>query len=248
MGGKLLNKLLEVENFHAPASPASSIEAATIAARGLAGQPMKCGGKGGGLAKSNLERNRSDGQLTIRQELLGPLNSAMRVISVRRHFEGTLKRPREMVRAQPRQLGQGRERDVVGDMRFDVVGHPLLLPTRKATVIDRPVRCRIAVDTNQLMRQQDTEGFGVLPMRRPRVLDLRLELESGLPEIAIIEEQPRLEFDLAKPQVGIGKRPARINVEIGYARQRARPLRPLKDMPGRNEGQLLREIAQGRPW
>src|SRR3979490_2728017 len=110
MAGKLLTKLLELDNFHAPASPASSIEAATIAARGLAGQPMKCGGKGGGLAKSNIERNRSDGQLTIRQELLGPLNSAMRVISGRRHVEGTLKRPGGMGRAQHAQIAQGRRR------------------------------------------------------------------------------------------------------------------------------------------
>jgi hypothetical protein len=69
------------------------------------------------------------------------------------------------------------------------------------------------------VRQRDTERFGVLPVHRARVLDLRLELESGLPEIAIVKEQARLELDLAEPQRGIGERPARIDVEIGCTRQ-----------------------------
>jgi hypothetical protein len=56
-------------------------------------------------------------------------------------------------------------------------------------------------------------------VHRARILDLRLELESGLPEIAIVKEQARLELDLAEPQRGIGERPARIDVEIGCTRQ-----------------------------
>src|ERR1700704_5984712 len=52
----------------------------------------------------------------------------MRVITVRRHAEGTLERAGEMVRAQPRQFGEGGERDVVGDMLLDIGGHPLLPP------------------------------------------------------------------------------------------------------------------------
>src|ERR1700752_3515102 len=80
-----------------------------------------------------------------------------------------------------------------------------------------------------------------------RVLDHRLELESGLPEIAIVKEQARLEFDLVKPQRGIGERPARIDVEVGCTRQYARPLPSAEVVPGGNESQLVREIAQGRP-
>ena len=48
-------------------SPTSSSEIATITARGLAGQPMKCGGERAGLAEADLERNRGDGPLAIRQ-------------------------------------------------------------------------------------------------------------------------------------------------------------------------------------
>src|SRR5258708_27017654 len=48
-------------------SPTSSSEIATIAARGLAGQPVKCGGERAGLAEADLERNRGDGLLSIPQ-------------------------------------------------------------------------------------------------------------------------------------------------------------------------------------
>src|SRR5438445_3784950 len=89
----------------APSSTSSS-EIATITARGLAGQPMKCGGERAGLAEADLERNRGDGPLTIRQQLLGPFDPATGVISARRHAEGALERPGEMVGAQPRQSGQ----------------------------------------------------------------------------------------------------------------------------------------------
>src|SRR3982075_380164 len=152
-----------------------------------------------------------------------------------------------MVRAQPRQLGKGRKRDVVGDVLLDIGGHPLLLPGRKAATTDRLAERSATVDANELVRQRDAERFGVLPVHRARVLDLRLELESGLPEIAIVKEQARLELDLAEPERGIGERTARIDVEIGCTRQRARSLRSVEIVPGRNEGQLLREIAQGRP-
>src|SRR5216684_9089847 len=132
-------------------------------------------------------------------------------------------------------------------MLLDIGGHPLLLPARKAATADRPAKCALTVDANELVRQHDAERFSVLPAHRTRVLDQRLELEGGLPETAIVKKQPRLEFDLAEAQRGIGERPARIDVEISCARQRLRSLRSVEVMPGRNEGQLAREIAQGRP-
>src|SRR5712671_3413848 len=146
----------------------------------------------------------------------------MRVISLRRHAEGTLERPGEMEGTEPRQFGEGGERDVVGDMLLDISGHPLLLPARKAATADRSAACSLTVDANELVRQHDAERFGILPLHRARVLDQQLELESGLPETAIVKEQARLEFDLAEPQRGIGERPARIDIEIRCTRQRAR--------------------------
>src|SRR5258708_36860652 len=65
--------------------PTLLIEIATITARGLAGQPMKRGTEPARVAEADIERNRSDGLLAIRQLLLGPLDSPNRVITVRRH-------------------------------------------------------------------------------------------------------------------------------------------------------------------
>src|SRR4029077_1677823 len=124
-----------------------------------------------------------------------------------------------MILTEPRQLGQRGERDIFGDMLLDVGGHPLLLPGRKAATTDRLVEFRVTVDANELMRQRDAERFGVLPMHLVCVLDHRLELESGLPEITIVKEQARLEFDLLKPQRGIGERAPRIDVKNASARQ-----------------------------
>ncbi len=47
--------------------PPSLIEIATITARGLAGQPMKCGAERARLAEADIKRNVGYGQLTIRQ-------------------------------------------------------------------------------------------------------------------------------------------------------------------------------------
>ena len=47
--------------------PTLLIEIATITARGLAGQPMKCGAERARLAEADIKRNVGYGQLTIRQ-------------------------------------------------------------------------------------------------------------------------------------------------------------------------------------
>ena len=49
------------------ACPIPLIEIATITARSLAGQLMKCGGERARVAEADIERNRRDRQLTICQ-------------------------------------------------------------------------------------------------------------------------------------------------------------------------------------
>src|SRR3981189_1907002 len=152
-----------------------------------------------------------------------------------------------MVRAQSRQLGEVREANVVGNTFLYILRHSFLLPARKTAAADRPAACSVTVDANEFVRQHDAKRLSVLPVHRAGFLDLRLELESGLPEIAIVKEQARLEPDLAEPERGIGERTARIDIEISCTRQRARFMPSAEVMPGRNEDQLAREIAQGRP-
>jgi hypothetical protein len=60
---------------------------------------MKCGSECACLAEADMQRNRGDGQFTIRQKLLRALDSTIGVISVRRQAERTFERPGEMVRA-----------------------------------------------------------------------------------------------------------------------------------------------------
>src|SRR5712671_1675023 len=95
--------------------------------------------------------------------MLGPFDSAIGVISVRRHAEGTLERPGEMVGTEPRQLGEGRERDVIGNTLLNIRRHPLLLPAGKAATTDRRSESSASVDANELVRQHDAERLGVLP-------------------------------------------------------------------------------------
>src|ERR1700686_1263525 len=152
-----------------------------------------------------------------------------------------------MARAYPCQPGEGRERDVVGDMLLDIGSDLPLLPGRQTATADRRASGRVAVDANQFVRQQDAERLGVSLVYRTRVLHQRLELERDLPQVTIVKEQAGLELDLAKPQRRIGERPARIDVDVGRAHQRARRLRSAKIMSSRDESQLPREIAQGRP-
>ena len=57
-----------VERSGGPASdPDSLFEIATILARGLAGQPVKCGGERARIAEADSESNCRDGQFAIRQ-------------------------------------------------------------------------------------------------------------------------------------------------------------------------------------
>src|SRR5260370_7761164 len=142
-----------------------------------------------------------------------------------------------MVRAQPRQLGEGRERDVIGNTFLDIRRHSLLLPTRKAATTDRPSESSAIVDANEFVRQHDAECFGVLPVHRARVLDLRLKLENGLPETAIVKEQARLEFDLAEPQRGIDDRPPPPAVETHCPPQRSRFLPTPTTIPSNYQAQ-----------
>src|SRR5260370_26841976 len=76
---------------------------------------------------------------------------------------------------------------------------------------------------------------------------MRLGAEGRLRGLANVKDQARLGLHLVEPQRGIGERPAGIDVEPGCTRQRARSLPSAEVMPGRNERQLVREIAQGRP-
>src|SRR5450755_2242841 len=101
--------------------------ALTLASGSLRDTPLKARrGHAGGLserrrerarfAESHVQSDRGDRCLGIRQQCLGALDATVRVESMGRHAEGLLECPAEMVRAQASELGEGGERDLVGDM------------------------------------------------------------------------------------------------------------------------------------
>jgi len=75
---------------------------------------------------------------------------------------------------------------------------------------------------------------------------LRLELERGLPDVVVEEEQPRRECDFGESQIRIGKRSLRIDVDKRAAREHPRILPAVKAMAGGNEAQLAAELALRR--
>src|SRR5262249_3170366 len=83
--------------------------------------------------------------------------------------------------------------------------------------------------------------------RGAAVLDLAFELDRRVPEAGIVEEQLRLERDLAEVELGIEQRTAGIDVEVGRARERARLLPATERPAGGHEGQLVIEVVPGGP-
>ena len=152
-----------------------------------------------------------------------------------------------MVRAQLHQLRKGRERSVIRDMLLNVFGQSPSLPACQTAAIGRCAEwIGIAIDANEIVRQQNSQGLPILPVHRVAIFNLDLELESSLPKVRVVEEQPRLELDFAEPQSWIGKRALRVDVEVDCTRQRTRLLRPAKVMPCGNEGQPMRKDTSVR--
>ena len=101
-----------------------------------------------------------------------------------------------------------------------------------------------ALEPRELVDQHGSERLGV--GGGAGVLHLRLELESGFPDVVVGEEQPRREFDLGELEVGVRERSLRIDVEKGAAREHARILPAVKAVVGGNEAQLAAEFALRR--
>src|SRR5262249_48954428 len=105
-----------------------------------------------------------------------------------------------MVRAQVYQLGQRRQGDVLGKVFVDVLHQLLLLPFRQPTANSRHRRQAALVHANELASQSDAERFGIGGLLLIGTPQLRPELDSGIPEIAVEEQQAwaKLDFGEAK--------------------------------------------------
>src|SRR2546430_11588192 len=80
------------------------------------------------FAEADLQRDLGDRGRGLRQQRPGVLDAAGVVIAMGRHAERLLEGSAEMIRAQANEARQRRERDLFGDVVFNVSGYTALLP------------------------------------------------------------------------------------------------------------------------
>ena len=221
--------------------------------RGFADRPWREPGvlaerrrKGAGLAKAQIDPDLRHRHRGIGQQRLGLLDAQAAHVAVRRQAEGLLERPHEMKGAQPHDVGQRGQRNVVREVLLDVLRNLLLLPAGEPASNVLPFGSGAVVETQQLVHHHDAERLGILALIDTRILGLRLELGGCLPQVLVEEEQTRLELPFGKTQLGVDQWAAWIDVEVGDARQHPRLLPAEKPVAGGNEAQLPAEIVQGR--
>src|SRR5207247_4837477 len=117
--------------------------------------------------------------------------------------------------AQSCDFGQCRQRDVFQEVLLDVLRHFLLLPAGKAAANWLLYGGSTAVETQELVYQDDAECLRILLFPRARIDGLRFELKRGFPQVVIEEEEPWRELAFGEMQLGVDQWAARIDVEIG---------------------------------
>src|SRR5215471_16373817 len=109
----------------------ASFEVAAIIGRCLPGDPMKGSAEPARAMESHIERNLSDRCAGVCQQGLGALNPPARPVAIRRLPEGLLEGSQKMIWAQPHQIGEHVERNVLGKVLLDEIHDALLLPRGK---------------------------------------------------------------------------------------------------------------------
>ena len=95
------------------------------------------------------------------------------------------------------------------------------------------------------MRQDDAERFRIGLIVRTGTLNQRRQLERGLPECSIFEEQPRDE--VREIRLGVPRHFGGVEIEIHHAAENARILPVVVFVAGRHEGELSLAVPQRRP-
>ena len=109
--------------------------------------------------------------------------------------------------------------------------------------------CRgIAVEAHELMRQYGAERLGISAMAAASASDGVFNLSAVCQSPSSSKNRRGLDSISGEAEFGIDRERARIDVEIADIHQGARILPAAEFEPRRNEGQLMREIAQGGLW
>src|SRR5262245_892888 len=99
---------------------------------------MKGSAERAGAMESHIERNLGDRCAGVCQQSLGAFNAPARPVAIRRLPEGLLEGSQKMIWAQPHQIGEHVERDVLRKALLDEIHDALLLPRGKSATRRRP--------------------------------------------------------------------------------------------------------------
>src|SRR5271170_5663556 len=164
------------------------------------------------------------------------------MVAMRRHAEGLLEGACEMKQAQVYEFRESGQRNVFGEMLFDEFHHAFPLPRRQATTKRlHGFGCR-AFQSAKFMHQYEAQGLCVLTAPWVGIADFGLQFEGSVPHRLIEEEQARADSG-SDSRVWVEQRVLEIDIEIGDARQHARPLPPVEPMAGRHKTELAIEFA-----
>src|SRR5215813_10400101 len=222
-------------------------DAAAVFGRRSAGELAKDRGKCACLAEADIESDLCHREFALRQQRLGAFNAAAGQISVWRHAKRLLEGAGKVVGTELCELGQSRERNVFRKVLLYVLRQLSLLAAGESTADVRLQRRDAAVQAHELVGQRDAERLDVGGLAE-RISHLRLQLESGGPEVAIEKEQVRPEFGCGEARLPLQQRAGRIDVEECDARQRARLLPAVEPVPRGNKGHPAVPRAQLRLW
>src|SRR5690349_11125445 len=203
-----------------------------------------------GLRETERHADLRHRPIPVGKQHLGTLDAASDEVAMRRCAERVLEGAGKMEWAQPRDLGERRERHVLREVLLDEFRDPMALPSRKpAAVIIRVelAACLTSIETKKLVGKQDAQGFCILlPPDSRLAAALVPELRCDGPQTGVAEIQARLELGLGKAQLWIEQRAARIDDEISDPREHARTLPAVEAVPAWDEAQAAADVPQGR--
>src|SRR5450755_1015674 len=96
------------------------------------------------------------------------------------------------------------------------------------------------------MHQHEAKGLGILTACWVGIADLGFELERGVPNRLIEEEQARPDRAAGVTGFWIEQRVLKVDIGVGDARKHARRLPSIEPVPGRHQAELAVELAQCR--
>src|SRR5882762_11938879 len=200
------------------------------------------------FTKANSGADRRHRERRPLQQAFGAIHSAGHVVAMRRRAEGLREGARKMIQAQIDELCESRQRNFLREMLLDEFDHALLLPCWQAAANrSRRGRCR-SFQSKELVRQHEAQGIRIFAAPRIGIPDFGLELERGVPDGWIEEEQARADCGTGDAGFSIKQPIRQIDIDVSDARQHPRRLPSVEPMTGGHEAEPAIEFSQGRFW